>query len=123
MDSGKCENINQYIARFDGIQKELLEQLRSLIHETVPEAQECISYQMPAFRLKKILVYFAAYDHHIGFYPGANAIVVFQEELKSLRTSRGAIQFPLEKPLPLELIRRMVVYCRQQIAGSGKTVE
>jgi len=85
-----------------------LKELRSLIKELVPEATEKISYQMPTFYLNGNLVHFAAHSNHIGFYPTPSGIDQFKTELEKYVTSKGAIQFPLEKPLPFDLIKKIV---------------
>jgi uncharacterized protein YdhG (YjbR/CyaY superfamily) len=103
-------NIDEYINLFSDSIKEKLQQLRHEIKSVIPETTEVISYNMPAFKLKEVLVYFAAYKNHIGFYPTPSAIVEFKKELKDYKTSKGAIQFPLNKPLPFELIKKIVEY-------------
>ncbi len=87
-----------------------LEQLRKAIKQAAPKATETISYGMPAFKQNKVLVYYAAYKAHIGFYPTPNAIVAFNAELTKYKTSKGAIQFPINDPLPLALIKKMVKF-------------
>jgi uncharacterized protein YdhG (YjbR/CyaY superfamily) len=81
-----------------------------VIHEAAPGATEKISYQMPTFVLHGNLVHFAAYTSHIGFYPTPSGVAAFQSELIGLKTSKGAIQFPIDQPLPYELIRRIVAF-------------
>jgi uncharacterized protein YdhG (YjbR/CyaY superfamily) len=103
-------NIDAYISQFPPEIQLILNQLRNLILQAAPEAKEVISYQMPAFQYKGILVYFAAYSKHIGFYPTPNAIVKFKEELSIYKTSKGAIQFPINQPLPVDLITKMVQF-------------
>jgi uncharacterized protein YdhG (YjbR/CyaY superfamily) len=88
----------------------LLIALRATIRSAAPDATEKMSYQMPTFYLNGNLVHFAAFRKHIGFYPAPNAIVAFQEELKRYKTSKGAVQFPIDKPLPLDLITRIVAF-------------
>lgn len=100
--------IDEYIATFPQDLRSLLEQLRQTIRQAAPEATEKISYQMPTFHLNGNLVHFAAYKHHIGFYPTPGGIIAFQEELKGYKTSKGAVQFPIDKPLPLNLIGKIV---------------
>ena len=80
------------------------------IRAAAPLAQETISYNMPAFRSEKVLVYYMAHSRHIGFYPTASPIKFFKEDLKNYNTSKGAIQFPMEKPLPLLLIKKIVKF-------------
>jgi uncharacterized protein YdhG (YjbR/CyaY superfamily) len=100
--------IDKYIINFPPEVQEKLELLRETIRIAAPEAREVISYGMPAYKMKRILVYFAAHKNHIGFYPTNSGIDAFKEELSGFRFSKGAIQFPLDKPLPLELIAKMV---------------
>ena len=104
------KNIDAYIANCPGNIQGILEELRATIRKAAPGAEEKISYQMPAFALKGILVYFAVHKNHIGFYPTASGIKAFKDELTNYNTSKGAIQFPLDKPLPLNLISRMVIF-------------
>jgi uncharacterized protein YdhG (YjbR/CyaY superfamily) len=100
--------IDQYIAGFPDHTRELLTQLRKTIQTAAPEAKEVISWSMPAFKQNGILVFYAAYKNHIGFYPTASGIEAFKTELSSYKWSKGTIQFPLDKPLPLELITKIV---------------
>ncbi len=102
--------VDEYIGTFPVSTQEKLTELRTLIKEVAPEALERISYQMPAFFLNKMLVYFAGYAKHIGFYPGVNAIVAFKDELTNFKTSKGTVQFPLKEPLPVELIKRIILF-------------
>ena len=90
MNSVAFENIDQYIAQFPAETQALLEQLRSVIQETAPLAVECISYQMPAFKMKRVLVYFAGYKGHIGFYPSGSGIAAFQNEFAARKQADGA---------------------------------
>jgi uncharacterized protein YdhG (YjbR/CyaY superfamily) len=101
--------IDNYIAGFPDSTRELLDQLRSSIIKTAPGAEEVISYKMPAFKLNgRMLVWYAAYEKHIGLYPTASPIPYFREELADYKFSKGAIRFPLNKPLPLDLITKIV---------------
>lgn len=102
------ENIDEYHAAQPAEVRETLEKLRHAIRQAAPLATETISYGMPAFRANKVLVYYAFQKKHIGFYPTPNPIVHFKKELEKYNTSKGAIQFPLDKPLPLTLIERIV---------------
>jgi uncharacterized protein YdhG (YjbR/CyaY superfamily) len=106
----KFKTIDEYHASLAPHIKPILEGLRNTIKQAAPKAEEVISYNMPAFKLNGILVYYAAYKTHIGFYPTAQPIVVFKEELKTYKTSKGAIQFPIDKPLPNTLIKKIVKY-------------
>ena len=105
-----AKNIDTYIAGFPEEIQNLLQQIRTAIHEAVPQAQEVISYQMPAFYLEGILVYFAAFKNHIGFYPTFSGIRAFQDRLQIYEGSKGAVRFPFDKPLPLDLICDMVKF-------------
>jgi uncharacterized protein YdhG (YjbR/CyaY superfamily) len=97
--------IDDYIAGFPPDIQEILEKIRQTVREAAPEAQETIKYDMPTFTLKGNLVYFAAYKKHIGFYPPVEG---FEEELAKYEVGKGAIRFPLDKPIPYDLIRRIV---------------
>lgn len=105
-----AEAIDEYIAEFPTGTRKVLEELRALIRATAPEATEKISYAIPTFFLKKNLVHFAAFERHIGFYPGASGIEAFREELKPYKFAKGSVQFPLGQPLPTDLIRRIVEF-------------
>ena len=105
-----CKNTDDYIALQPPANRALLLQLRETIRKAAPNAEETISYCMPAYKLNGVLVYFAGYKQHIGFYPGAEAITVFKSKLTTYTTSKGTIQFPLDKPLPLTLISKIVKY-------------
>nr|WP_276903427.1 DUF1801 domain-containing protein [Pedobacter kyonggii] len=110
MEQPKPENIDQYIADFSVETQKLLQQIRETIHKAVPEAKEVISYGMPAFKQNTVLVYFAGYAKHIGFYPTGSGIEAFKEEFTQYKWSKGAVQFPLDKPLPLDLITRITKF-------------
>lgn len=102
--------IDEYIADFpDDIQK-ILQQVRMTIHEAAPDAKEKISYQMPTFYLEGNLVHFAAFKNHIGFFPTPSGVSSFQKELTAYKTSKGTIQFPLDEPIPFDLIRKIVLF-------------
>lgn len=102
--------IDEYIAMFPDEVQVLLESLRQTIKDTVPLATEKISYQMPTFDLHGNLVHFAAYKKHIGFYPAPSGIAAFQQELSKYKGAKGSVQFPIDQPLPLELISKIVAY-------------
>ena len=87
-----------------------LDLLRQAIIDVAPEVEEVISYNMPAFKQNKVLVYYAVNKNHIGFYPTPSPILHFQKELKPYKTSKGAIQFPLDQPLPIDLIQKIVKF-------------
>lgn len=111
-------SIDQYHAAFPEDIRLILEQLRQLIKKAAPRATETISYNIPTFKLNKNLVHYAAHKGHIGFYPTASPLLVFKEELAIYKTSKGAIQFPLDKPLPAVLIRKIVAYRVKQDKGT-----
>ncbi|MBN1980178.1 MAG: DUF1801 domain-containing protein [Chitinivibrionales bacterium] len=100
--------IECYISRFPPDVRSILEAIRTTIRNAAPEATEAIAYQMPTFVLQGNLVHFAAYSRHIGFYPTPSAIVAFKVDLTPFATSKGAIQFPLDKPIPHDLISKIV---------------
>jgi uncharacterized protein YdhG (YjbR/CyaY superfamily) len=102
------KDIDTYIKTFPKEVQEKLNCIRSLLHQIVPEASEIISYGMPTFKLNGNLVHFAAYKNHIGLYPTPSAILKFEKELSIYNYSKGAVQFPIEKPLPVDLIEKMV---------------
>lgn len=107
-------SIDAYIAGFpEGVQK-TLQELRLVIRNAAPEAEEAISYQMPTFKLKGNLVHFAAYRNHIGFYPAPSGIATFKEELSHYKWAKGSVQFPIDEPLPLKLITRIVKFRVQE---------
>jgi len=110
MDSNKANfgTIDEYIASFPLDIQARLKAMRAAVRAAAPEAEEKISYQMPTFFLKGNLVHFAAFKQHIGFYPTPRGIEEFKEELSSYKGSKGAVQFPLDQPLPLELVARIV---------------
>jgi len=104
-------SIDEYIATFPTKIQEILRILRNAIHLVAPSATEAISYGLPTFKLNgKNLVHFAAWKNHIGFYPTPSGTKVFQKELASYKVSKGAIQFPIEKSLPLSLIRKITAH-------------
>lgn len=100
--------IDEYIRQFDPEIREKLERLRAVIKEAAPDAVEKISYQMPTFYLYGNLVHFAAFKSHIGFYPAPSGIEVFNEEIAKYKWAKGSVQFPMEQPIPYELIGRIV---------------
>ena len=103
-------SMDEYIRSFPEATQKILEELRRTIKAAAPEAEEKISYQMPAFALKGILVYFAAWKNHIGFYPTSSGVQAFKQELSVYEFSKGSVKFPIDQPLPLELISRIVKF-------------
>lgn len=110
MNTSIPTNTDSYIESFPEDIQKLLMQLRTIIKQTAPEAEEKISYGMPGYKLNGMLVYFAGYAKHIGFYPGTDCIEAFKDELSGYKTSKGTVQFPLNKPLPTDLIIHMVKF-------------
>jgi uncharacterized protein YdhG (YjbR/CyaY superfamily) len=106
----KHTSVDAYIAEFSGTTRKKLKEIRAVIRSAAPDAEEVISYNMPAYKQNGILVYFAGYEHHIGFYPTGSGIKHFQEEFSKYRWSKGAVQFPLDKPLPKRLITAIVKF-------------
>lgn len=102
--------IDDYIATFSPEIQSILSNIREIVRELAPEATEKISYQMPTFYLNGNLVHFAAFKNHIGFYPTPSGIEAFQEELSKYKGAKGSVQFPLNQPIPYDLIRKMVIY-------------
>ncbi|MDE3144668.1 MAG: DUF1801 domain-containing protein, partial [Bacteroidota bacterium] len=101
--------------------QERLEQLRQTIKTAAPLALEVISYGMPAYKLNGMLVYFAAHKNHIGLYPMASGIEAFKSQLTKFETSKGTVQFPNDKPLPISLIKKIVKYRAQENINKAKT--
>ena len=104
----KFKTVDEYIATLPASTKKLLQQVRRTIHEAAPQAVDVISYNIPAVKQKGVLVYYAAYENHIGFYPTSSGIRAFEEQLGDYKFSKGAIQFPIDKPMPLDLITKIV---------------
>lgn len=102
--------IDEYISNFPKEVQAQLNELKASIRKAAPEAEETINYGMPTFKLFGNLVHFAGYKNHIGFYPAPSGIVAFQKELSAFNTSKGAIQFPIGEPLPIELISQIVQF-------------
>jgi uncharacterized protein YdhG (YjbR/CyaY superfamily) len=111
IEKTKADSVDTYLAILPPSVRSSLSKLRNAVKQAAPEAEEVISYGMPAYKYKGILVYFAAHTEHIGFYPGSKlAIAVFKKELSGYKTSAGTIQFPVGKVLPLGLIKMIVKY-------------
>lgn len=114
--SKKYQSVDEYISDFSEETVSILSNIRHLIKKTAPQATECISYNMPAFKMKKVLVYFAAFKNHIGFYALPSDNIAFQEELKNYKTGKGSIQFPLSQPIPYNLIKKIVEFRIQELS-------
>jgi uncharacterized protein YdhG (YjbR/CyaY superfamily) len=107
----KFESIDEYITHFPDNVQDILEELREVISKSAPEAEETINYGMPTFKLNgKNLVHFAAYKNHIGFYPAPSGIAAFRKEISEYKSSKGAVQFPIEKPIPFSLVKKIVIF-------------
>jgi len=110
----KNPDVDKYISGFPKPAQKAMEQLRKIIRAAAPEAEEVISYQMPAYRYHGMLVYFAGYDAHVGFYPTPSAIAAFKKELSAYKSAKGSVQFPLDQPLPAALVKTMVEFRVQE---------
>lgn len=121
MKNQKPENIDEYIAGFpDDVQK-LLKQIRKTIKKAAPDAEESISYAIPTFKLNnRPLVYFAAFKNHVGLYATPNGHEAFQNELSGYKQGKGSVQFPLDKPMPLDLINKIVKFNAEKIIKAKK---
>lgn len=108
--SRQVKTIDEYINMFPEDVQGILNELRQTIRDAAPEAKETINYQMPTFTLNGNLVHFAAFKNHIGFYPTPTGIEAFKEDLSVYKGAKGSVQFPIDQPLPLSLIRRIVEY-------------
>jgi uncharacterized protein YdhG (YjbR/CyaY superfamily) len=122
------KTMDEYIHTFPEEVQRILNELRQTIKEAAPEAEETINYQIPTFTLHGNLVHFAAFENHIGFYPTPSGMEAFKKELSSYKGAKGSVQFPIDQPLPLSLIRRIVEYRvkenvqrKQKKKSSGKT--
>ncbi len=108
------ESIDEYIKTFPPDVQKTLEKMRRTIRKAAPEAEEAISYQIPTFKLNGDLVYFAAFKKHIGFFPTSSGISTFKKELSKYKTSRGTAQFPLDQPIPYDLVTRIVLFRKKE---------
>ena len=116
----EIKTITEYIATFEPEIQSLLKQMRETISKAAPDAEEAISYAMPTYKLNGNLAHFAAAKSHIGFYPAPSAIVQFAKELVGYKSAKGSIQFPYSKPLPLELISKIVHFRVQENLAKKK---
>ncbi len=110
MPSAASSAIDDYIAGFPQPVREKLSEMRALVRSLVPAGEERISYRMPAIFLDGIVVWYGGFAHHVGLYPGAAAVAAFESELGDYKHAKGSIQFPLDRPLPRELIARIVKF-------------
>ncbi len=115
------KDINEYIASFPKDIQTILQKIRETIKKAAPEAQEKISYQMPTFFLNGNLVHFAAFKHHIGFYPTPSGTAKFKKEIAGYQAAKGSIQFPLDQPIPYDLISQIVEFrVKENLAKAKK---
>jgi len=112
--------IDEYISKFPKDVRDVLEELKRVIKKTAPKAEETIRYGIPTFTLNGNLVHFAAFKNHIGFYPTPSAIEAFKKELSPFKQSKGTVQFPLDKPIPLELVKKIVEFRVQHNTSNKK---
>lgn len=112
------KTIDEYIATFPKDVQNILEKMRQTVRKAAPDAEESISYHMPAFKLNgKYLVFFAAFKNHIGFYPIPSGIEAFKEELSQYKAAKGSVQFPMDKPIPYDLVKKIVVFRVEENLG------
>jgi len=117
----KFKTIDEYQSTFSPKVKNLLKDLRKAIKQAAPDAEELISYNMPAFKYHSILVYYAAHTEHIGFYPGSSVVIeFFKKDLVKYKTSKGTVQFPFEKAIPVRLVKKLVRYKAKQNLEKAK---
>ncbi len=121
MPRSTAQSIDEYIAEFPPQTRRALEEVRAVIREAAPGAAETMSYAIPTFDLDgRHLVHFAGYARHVGFYPGADGIAAFAGELEGFKSAKGSVQFPLDEPLPLDLVRRITVYRVERVQAGGR---
>ena len=113
------KNIDEYIAGFSLDVQNILEQIRAVIREAAPDAEETIKYQIPTFVLQENIVHFAAFKNHVGFYPTPSGIEEFKDELSSYESAKGSVRFPIDKPMPLELIRKIVMFRVKEVTAKA----
>ena len=106
----KHASVEDYIAALPADARSKVKSLRTVIRQAAPGAEEVISYNMPAFKWNGMLVWYGAHTEHVGLYPKASAITAFKDELAGYKTSKGAIQFPIKKPIPTALVKKIVKF-------------
>src|SRR4051812_6624382 len=121
MSKSGFTDIDAYISSFPPNVQKVLQQVRRTIKKSAPKAEEAISYQMPTFKLNGNLVHFAAWKNHIGFYPTPSGTKEFQKELSKFNGAKGSVQFPLDQPMPLDLISRIVKFRMKENELKQKT--
>ncbi|MFT4017138.1 MAG: DUF1801 domain-containing protein [Agriterribacter sp.] len=118
----KVASVEEYISNAPGEVQDLLKKIRAVIHKAAPDADEAISYGMPAFSIQgKPLVYFAAFKNHIGFYATPSGHTAFEKELSKYKQGKGSVQFPLDKPIPFSLITKIVKFRLKEVKEKLKT--
>jgi uncharacterized protein YdhG (YjbR/CyaY superfamily) len=121
MKAKVAKNIDEYIADFPDDVQASMQKVRATIRKAAPRAEEAIKYQIPTFVLNGNLIHFAGYKNHIGLYPGSRAIEEFEDELSGYKLSKGTVQFPLDKPVPVGLISKITKFCVQRNLAKAKT--
>jgi uncharacterized protein YdhG (YjbR/CyaY superfamily) len=119
-DIKRSRTIDEYTENFPEDVRAVLNKIRQTISEASPEAEEAISYGMPTFKLNGNLVHFAAFRNHIGFYPTPSGINAFKKELARHKSAKGSVQFPLDRPIPYDLVRKIVLYRVKENSGKRK---
>ena len=112
--------IDVYVAKFPEKTREQLQKLRNVIQEAAPDSVETLSYGIPTFKQGRNLVHFAGYKKHVGFYPTPSSIELFREELSEYEVSKGTVKFPHDKPIPYDLIKRVVEYRVNEVTSSNQ---
>jgi uncharacterized protein YdhG (YjbR/CyaY superfamily) len=121
MEKKTAANIDEFIAGFPAEVQDILRKFRQLIGDLAPGAVEAMAYGMPTFRLKgKNLVHFSTFTNHIGFYPTPSGVVTFEKELVGYKTSKGAIQFPMNRPIPYDLVEKIVKFRVAEVNSQAK---
>ena len=120
-DKKQFKTIDEYIKTFPEDVQAILQKVRQTIRRAAPQAEEAISYQMPTFKLKgRNLVHFAGYKNHVGFYPVPSGIDAFEKELSPYKQGKGSVQFPLDRPVPYDLVRKIVIFrMKENLARKG----
>ncbi len=117
--SGSPSNIDEYIASFPRDVQAVLNEIRNTIRKAAPDADEALKYRIPTFVLHENLVHFAAFKNHIGFYPTPSGVEAFKQELSRYEGAKGSVQFPIDKPMPLKLIDRIVKFRAKEARGKS----
>ncbi len=123
VQAAKPVNVDAYIASFPKDIQSILDQVRNTIKIAAPDAEECISYAMPTYKQNGVLVHFAAFKNHIGFYATPTGHEAFQEALSKYKTGHGSVQFPLDEPMPLDLIREIVLFRVEEQSAKAKATK